>query len=325
MAEYRRGNPREALEHLQDAFDQFEEKTSPGTQDSSQGITQFFAAMAHAEAGDDNAARTAYLDGLDRHARSNDGRRASQTSTSTYWLMAEVVRREAKKKLGINEDDIDPTIRDTSDWTVLFEDNFDDGIGEEWQRLSGDWTVVDGAACGTLVQPDGGFEGYDQLEREFPDLPPTFEFEYETWTSAPMLAASFLRLPDDAPTPLGFRVALVSLPDRHLVNQGRPGTGVSLQTSADIGWWISQSVPDFKVEPGRHYKVRIIRQPQRITVFIDGKEVLSERVRNIETRSIRFFARGEEGTKMYVDNVKVRGPQKTDTDNATKAEVDPVN
>lgn len=102
-------------------------------------------------------------------------------------------------------------------------------------------------------------------------------------------------------------------------------SGASLLTAATFGNWVARSVPDFKFEANRHQKVRIIRQPQRITVFVDGKEILSERVRNIETRAIRFFARDEEGTEMYLDNIKVRGPQEADSPKNTKAELDYVN
>ena len=309
LAEYRRGQPENlqaAVEILNTAFEGF---TQPNARyPRGAAATRFIAAMALEKLGDHELAVATYLEGLDRHHVDGTQLRLSATSVWNDWQLAEVVRREAEELLKIDPNAIDTPVPDTSDWTVQFEDNFDDNISEDWQRISGEWSVVDGAACGILEQPEGGFEAYDRLEREFQDLPDTFELKYDTWTSAPMLASSFLRLPTDSPTPLGHRIALTSFPDRLLVFQGQPGTGVSLETSADFGYWINRNASDFNVEPGQHYKVRILRQPQRITVFVDGQQVLSERVRNTATRSIRFFARGEDGTKMFVDNVKIRVP-----------------
>ena len=303
LAEYRRGeaeNLKAAVKHLDTSFEGF--KNSRSFQQGA-GITRFIAAMAHHKLGNSELAEATYLEGLDRHDHLGSTLRQSTTAVGNDWQQAEVARREAAELLKIDETRIDPPITDTADWTVLFEDNFDVGISDDWQQMTGDWLVVDGAACGTLK------EGYGRLEREIVDLPNTFEIKYETWTSDALLAACFMRLPSEERTPpIGHRVALTSVPDRLFVAQGKPGNGVSLVTNESFNAWANQSVPDFEVQPEQHYKVRIIRQPQRITVFVDGKQVVSERVRNINTRSIRFFARGEEGTKMFVDNIRIGIP-----------------
>jgi len=188
------------------------------------------------------------------------------------------------------------------------EEDFDDGLSDEWKPVTGEWTVVDGAACGTLEQPSGKIEAYGRLEREIADLSTTFAVEYEVWTSVPMLAACYLRKSGPTDQLSGHRVALASYPDRQFTNQGKPGKGVNLVAQAEFGHWVEEARNDFEVKPDQHYKVRIIRQPQRITVFIDGRQVMSHRVRNIETKTIRFFARGEAGSKMFVDNLRIRGP-----------------
>lgn len=312
VADYRTGSDagyRSAIKHLDTAVELFHE---PQTTIFGRGISlcRFYSAMAHYRLGDRDAARRDYLEGLEHQASTHNLNACSSTATWSDWQLAEVARREAAELLKIDLDAIDPPITDTSDWTILFEEDFDEGISENWKRLTGEWSVVDGAVRGVLANT-GDVPSYDRLEREFPDLPDTFEIEYETWTSHPMLAACFLRQSIDDSKPLGHRVALSSSPDRELVMQNQASTGVSLLTNpgwAERGFWFPGTNPDFKVQPRQHYKVRIIRQPQRITVVIDGKQVLSERVRNTETRSIRFFARGEEGTKMFVDNLRIRVP-----------------
>jgi hypothetical protein len=293
---------------LDAAFEGFSE---PGNSFSrGQAITRFVAAMAHHKLGDGETSHVTYLDGIDRHRRDAGYLRSSSTAVWTDWQLAEVARRKAAALLEIDEDSIDRPVPDTTDWTILLEDNFDGGLSADWERITGDWAVVDGAACGTLKRPEGArIDAYDRLERRIEDLPATYEVEYEVWTSAPMLASCFLRQPSESPQPLGHRIALASHPDRTVVNQGKPGTGVNLLVHASFGYWVEQSVPDIAVEPIQHYHVRIIRQPNRITAFMDGKQVFSNRVRNLDTGFIRFFARGEEGAKMYIDNVRIRIPR----------------
>lgn len=333
LAEFRRGQPEnlnEAIRILDIEFPRLEKK-QPKPFLAAAALARFVIAMSHHKLGETDKAQTAYLDGLDWHKRAENFLRSSDATVAKTgandWHAAEIVRREAESLLGIDLNQIDPAITDTSNWQVLFEDNFDDGISDQWQRSTGEWEVVDGAAVGVLRPQDSSEIGFGRLERKLTDLPSIFEVEYETWSSDPMLSACLLRhIPatslldvlgsltgSTSSIPLGHRVALASLPNDELTKQGKPGGGVSLGTIASFGFWFNQTIPSHVVEPNRHYKVRIIRQPQRITVFVDGEQVLSERVRDLETRAIRFFGRGEEGTTLFVDNVKVRVPEERDS------------
>ena len=49
----------------------------------------------------------------------------------------------------------------------------------------------------------------------------------------------------------------------------------------------------FNLEPNRKYSVRVLREPQRITLFVDGRDVLSEAVPEFEAPFARidFVAR----------------------------------
>lgn len=272
-------------------------------------LCRFFSAMAHARLGDTEAAERDFLDGLDHQYSLRDQIRASTTATWNDWQLAEVVRREAQTMLGITPDTVDlPIPQDTSEWPVLIEDNFDTGLSDRWRRITRNWKVVDGAACGTL-EPTRAAEGraYCRMDYELPNLLSTFQVEYEVETSEPMLAACFLRL-KSSQQPIGHRVALCSFSDAWLTQQGLPGTGVSLLTSDDFGVWFNQTVPEVQIEPGRRYHVRIIRQPRRVTVFLDEKQLISQRVRDIDTRFIRFFGSGKDGAKMTVDHFRLTIP-----------------
>ena len=322
IAEYRRGEPdnlRTAIKVLDTAYAGFRKSSSFNR---GAAITRFIAAMAQQKLGQDDVATKTYLDGLDHHHRDWTELSSSERLVAVDWPLAEVARREAEEHLKIDLAQIDPKITDTSDWQVVLEDSFDESVSKDWKQLDGKWSVVDGAAFAILEHSDTADEAIARLEREIPGAPSTFEVEYETWTSDPMLAACFLRQPPKKSLfralgllatakeeiPIGLRVALSSHPDRLLADQGESAEGINLLTHAPFGFWVNKSVPDFKVEPNKRYQVRILRQPQRITVFIDGKQVLSERVRDIETQNIRFFARGEEGSKAFIDNVRVKAP-----------------
>ena len=325
LAEYRRGEPENLKEAIRLLDVEFPEVAGPRPNRfwPAEAHTRFVIAMCHHKLGETSKAQAAYLDGLDWHQRAGDVLRSSRRAGANDWQLAEVARRDAEQLLAVDLDQIDPPMTDTSEWQVVLEETFDKDITADWQQLDGQWTVAGGAASGTLESIKESTPGFARLEREVSGAPATCQIEYETWVSDPMVTACFLRQPPRK-NPLGFlgqlanpaeqsrniglRVALASGSDPVLTKQGKPDTGINLLTHAAFGYWINKSVPEFTVEPGKHYKVRIIRQPQRITVFVDGKQVLSERVRNIETPNIRFFARGEAGTKMFVDNLRVKVP-----------------
>ena len=269
IAEYRRGEPanlRTAIKVLDTAFNGF--KRSENFKGGA-AITRFIAAMAHHKLGNEDVATKTYLDGLDRHNRDWAKLRIahSQPSQSTGSWPKSLVAKQSNC-LKVDLDQIDPQITDTSDWQVVLEANFDESVSKDWKQLDGQWSVVDGAVCGSLEHSDTANEAYARLEREIPGAPSTFEVEYETWTSDPMLAACFLRQPpkknllsalglasqQKEDLPVGLRIALASHPDRLLTDQGIPGKGINLLTHAPFGFWINRSVPEFNVKPNQHYQ-----------------------------------------------------------------------
>ena len=110
MAEYRRGNFADVVQHFENA------KNSKG-KNSGRGywsMCQYFAAMAHHRLGDSVAAKAAFRDASNGHQRKADYLRGSPDRSWRYWQQLEVVRREAAALLGIDDSQIDPPISDTS-------------------------------------------------------------------------------------------------------------------------------------------------------------------------------------------------------------------
>ena len=109
MAEYRRGNFVDAIQHFEDA-----QSGIRGGWWGIPSISQFFVAMAQHRLGDSVAAKAAFLD-ASSHQKSEAGRlRGSPDRSWLNWQQAEVVRREAAALLGIDESELDPPNSDTS-------------------------------------------------------------------------------------------------------------------------------------------------------------------------------------------------------------------
>jgi hypothetical protein len=64
--------------------------------------------------------------------------------------------------------------------------------------------------------------------------------------------------------------------------------------------------------PTVHHKVRLVRKEDRVTLFLDGKEILSADVSNAkELRDLKLHlvgTWGKEGSVVYFDNLLVRVP-----------------
>ena len=317
LAEYRRGNAQEAIGFLKAASLLFERGNSGSSAiHREQGLVFFFSAMAYKDLGDDNAARDAYLEGLDRQDYTRKEFGTSNTYTWSNWLLNEVAGREARQKLGINEDDIDPPIRDTADWTVLFEDNFArSDVGNAWTSRAGDWAIKDDALRGTFR--------YDQIEQTAvaaldcfsPELPTTVEVSYEIWWPEAVEGGCYLRDVEDRDenrTSNSIRFLMHDARHKFWARMNKSGRGLTLRTQYSFGRFIKGEFPDFPLQPNQRYHVRILRQPQRVTVFVDDKQVLSERVQNIPARHLRFAGHGPENEVVYFDNLQVRVPRVLD-------------
>jgi hypothetical protein len=106
----------------------------------------------------------------------------------------------------------------------------------------------------------------------------------------------------------GYFAQLSSLPDPKLaeVDAGSPGAHLLIQ---DEVLHLAGHDSGFTAEPNRRYHVRILRQRQRLTMFVDGEQLLSARIHRLDAPILVFSARGPVGASVFIDNVQVRAPR----------------
>jgi hypothetical protein len=63
------------------------------------------------------------------------------------------------------------------------------------------------------------------------------------------------------------------------------------------------------MRPGNWHRVRVLRQPQRIRVFVDGAEILSEPIPEVELPHLSLEGSlGAVGDEIEFKDVEVRAP-----------------
>jgi WD40 repeat protein/tRNA A-37 threonylcarbamoyl transferase component Bud32 len=218
-------------------------------------------------------------------AWSPDGRRlasASQDGTTKVW-----------------ETDAPP---DTSGWQTVFRDNFEELDWEKrWKWRDGRWSLQDGALRSqqTAHAPDGG------MVRANADL------------KAEVPATTEVLLDCRASAETDFEVQFVDGAGQHAVivavlgtNQSRGHKGIALVTESHGQFAALAENSDFTPEPLRWYRMRIVREPRRVSVFADGRLLLSAAAPPLETPRLTLQAlRGAEGTTWEVAKLEVRAPE----------------
>jgi hypothetical protein len=195
---------------------------------------------------------------------------------------------------------------DTSKWKVVFSDKFDrEKIGDGWQVAHGEWVVEDSALKGTLRKRDDVEYVYHDARIALKDteIPSVVEVSYETWS--PDLVGSeakFLTETADTGIIMGF------LGVEHPFYKEK-GAMVFVQKTN-----FNRVAADKEAEltPMVHHKVRLVRKDDRVTLFLDSKEILSADVSDAkEFRDLRLHlvgTWGKEGSVVYFDNLEVRVP-----------------
>jgi hypothetical protein len=68
--------------------------------------------------------------------------------------------------------------------------------------------------------------------------------------------------------------------------------------------------PHLEIKPDTRYRVRILREPRRLTLFVDGIEVASAAVPLLDTPDLSLGGMfGPQGAEICIDNVEIRAPQ----------------
>jgi hypothetical protein len=195
----------------------------------------------------------------------------------------------------------------TKAWEVLAADDFERAdLGKGWATTAGSWTVEDGALKGSLVADPSGINLADLAWQGGP-LPPTVEILYETWSPGPV--GSEAKLLDPGQTQ-GLIMALYGTPHPAL---GSKGAVVFLQAKPpSVQFQALAANRAFDLKPGVRHKVRIVRQPEGVTVFVDGVKVVSAAPGTRPEGSTPVLhlvgTFGAPGSVVYFDNFEIRVP-----------------
>ncbi len=199
---------------------------------------------------------------------------------------------------------------DTSKWKVIFSDKFDrDKIGDGWTTAHGEWTVEDGVLKGTLRKRDDvQYEYHDAdialKEKEFPAV---VEVSYETWSPDEIGSeAKFLTEAADA----GIIMAFLGIEHPFYKEKG------AMVFVQHTNFKRVASNKEAELATAVHHKVRLVRENDRVTLFLDSKELLSADVSDAkEFRDLKLHlvgTWGKDGSTVYFDNLVVRVPPDQD-------------
>jgi WD40 repeat protein/serine/threonine protein kinase len=200
-------------------------------------------------------------------------------------------------------------VPNTDGWQRLYRDDFDrDQLGERWKALDGTrWTLRDGMLRGDLTMLREGRRFTNaEVELERVELPRTVEVRFRARVSQPTQVLTQLYDPrheralvpmlTGMPQPFGFTGAAVLLirdlgGRRHFPLLGAPR--------------------DAKLTPGKDHEVRIVRQEERLWMFLDGDLVLAEDVPAIDGQRLRLQGNTSEpvpNAEIAFGEVEVRAP-----------------
>jgi hypothetical protein len=199
---------------------------------------------------------------------------------------------------------------DTSSWKIVFSDKFDGNkVGERWKVVHGDWSIEDGALKGRLSKKEQ--PGYDYHEADIAlkgiETPTNVEVRYDTWSPNEVGSeAKFLTEANDG----GIIMACLGV-DHPAFN----AKGAMAFVFKDMSYDMVGREPSAVLIPKERHKVRIVRKENQVTLFLDGKKVLSADVSNAKgLRDLNLHlvgTWGKEGSVVYFDNLEVRtGPEK---------------
>jgi len=196
---------------------------------------------------------------------------------------------------------------DTDNWKVVFSDKFDrDKVGERWKVVHGDWTIENGALKGRLSKKDlGQFDYHDaDIALQGTKIPATVEVRYESWSPDEVGSeAKYLTAADDG----GIIIACLGV--EHPAYKAK---GTMAFVFKEMAYQRVGTEPNAEFAPKVRHKVRLVRKEDEVTLFLDGKKVLSADVsdakglRDLNLHLVGTW--GKEGSVVYFDNLEVRIP-----------------
>jgi hypothetical protein len=196
---------------------------------------------------------------------------------------------------------------------VLFRDDFRDArIHERW-FAGRNWSVKDGRARGVL-------EPYNY--QKLPVLnagmvakvkvPATVEVRFDCWTSHDMnVYAMFNR---EGANQQGAQAWLLGMPAHFTIS----GAAIAWQGGV-LQFPVLAANSHLEVKANKRYRVRIVREPRRLTMFVNEVETISAVVPLLETPSLVLGAMiGRPGSEVSLANVEIRVPDEKEKGGAGK-------
>lgn len=191
----------------------------------------------------------------------------------------------------------------TDDWPMIFTDTFDrTEIGAGWESKAGRWSIDNGALRGELAAVSGDVNRATIVPRGL-RVPQFADVRYDLWSPEPMVGE--LKFVDDAALQ-GLLAIFIGHADPNL-NRGKTGV---LAMSRDNQYTDLANHPTPEFRPGKRYRVRIVREPSRMTMFIDGTEALATEFSPRDLPELQLQGSwARPGAVVYFDNVEVRSPR----------------
>jgi WD40 repeat protein len=193
----------------------------------------------------------------------------------------------------------------TDDWPVLFRDDFSkDGPADHWQpAFDSHWEIRGGSLRSRQVRATAAGTTFPIAIASLSavDLPRAVEVRVSYRAEKPQVMGVTLSdrlgqrsysplLWGGGPMPHGPCVSLMQI---------TPGAKIS-----DVG--VGRK---FTMQPGRWRQVRVLREPERIRVYVDGEEYLSERIPDIDLPRLSLQgAWGEVGDEIEFKDLEIRAP-----------------
>jgi WD40 repeat protein len=195
----------------------------------------------------------------------------------------------------------------TEGWSLLFHDTFtaDGDLGRWKPSEKSPWEVRSGALHGRQVNL--------KVNDNF-----SFPFAGVECSGVKLPRTAEVRLAFPADRPLVVGIHLAARPDGQgaytvLLSGGAAPFGrpcAKLQRVSE-GWRVAYVGLEraFTMRPGQWHHVRVLRQPQRISVFVDGIETLSEPILDVELPYLSLQGSwGAVGDEIEFKDIEVRAP-----------------
>jgi len=76
-----------------------------------------------------------------------------------------------------------------------------------------------------------------------------------------------------------------------------------------VGYFKIAEAPQFEARPGIHYRVRVVRTPDRLTLFVDDRKILSAPIPALDAPVLHLQGVfGQPSSVVYFDNIEIRAP-----------------